>query len=77
MSRNSDYEQRQREKGLSKVTMWIPSDREPEFRQLASACTQNRDLTFNTLRDTTSGRFVSLERFQGGVTGDNKKDKRC
>ncbi|WED26429.1 hypothetical protein L3V77_15740 [Vibrio sp. DW001] len=62
MSRNKKYELAQHEKGLKKVTVWVPVEREPEFKMLASACCDHRNLTFNTLRDVQSGKFVSLER---------------
>lgn len=62
MSRNSKYEAKMKEQGLKKVTVWIPEDREPEFKLLAASCCQYRHLSFNTLRDTQSGKFVSLER---------------
>lgn len=62
MSRNKKYEDKLREQGLKKVTLWVPAEREPEFKMLASACCDHRHLTFNTLRDVQSGKFVSLER---------------
>lgn len=62
MSRNNRYEQRKRADGLKKITLWIPCEREAEFKQLAEACSQYRHLSFNTLRDTQSGKYVSLER---------------
>ncbi|HFQ5227423.1 TPA: hypothetical protein ACGVAQ_003019 [Vibrio vulnificus] len=63
MSRNKQYEQNQKAKGLMKKTLWIPMVREFEFEQLAKACCERRNLTFNTLRDTATGKYVSLERF--------------
>lgn len=62
MSRNTKYEASQKEKGLKKVTLWVPADREPEFKMLATACCEHRHLSFNSLRDTNSGKYVSLER---------------
>lgn len=62
MSRNAKYEASQKERGLKKVTLWVPSEREPEFKALALACCNHRHLSFNTLRDTQSGKYVSLER---------------
>lgn len=62
MSRNKRYEERQKALGLEKKTVWIPSDLVTEFELLAKACCENRNLTFNTLRDTRTGRYVSLER---------------
>lgn len=62
MSRNKKYEEKLRGQGLKKVTVWVPLIREPEFKMLADACCEHRHLTFNTLRDEQSGKFVSLER---------------
>lgn len=62
MGRNTDYEARQRAKGLKKITLWVPIDREAEVKQLASALIQNSDITIDTLRNTKNGQFVSLER---------------
>ncbi|NAX27207.1 hypothetical protein CAG64_17320 [Vibrio sp. V38_P2S17PM301] len=62
MSRNARYEQRKRAEGLIKVTLWVPEQRESEFKLLADACCRFRHLSFNTLRDTSSGKYVSLER---------------
>ena len=61
MSRNKAYEQRKQAEGLKKVTLWVPCDREAEFKLLADKCCQYRHLTFNTLRDAVSGKYVSLE----------------
>jgi len=61
MSRNAKYEASKKAQGLKKLTLWIPEDRESEFHLLAKACCQHRHLTFNTLRDTESGKYVSLE----------------
>ena len=62
MSRNKRYEEKRKAQGLTKVTLWVPEVRESEFKMLAEACCQYRHLTFNTLRDTQSGQYVSLER---------------
>lgn len=62
MSRNKKYEESLKKKGLKKITVWVPELREPEFKLLALACCEHRHLTFNTLRDEHSGKFVSLER---------------
>lgn len=62
MSRNKKYEESQKAKGLKKVTIWVPELIEPEFKLLSEACCKHRNLSFNTLRDTQSGKYVSLER---------------
>ena len=43
MSRNSQYEQRQKEKGLRKITIWVPEYSVPEFKIMADFCVQNPD----------------------------------
>ncbi|MGF1716121.1 hypothetical protein L4D08_14690 [Photobacterium chitinilyticum] len=62
MSRNAKYEAAKKAEGLKKVTVWVPENRESEFKLLAQACCEYRHLSFNTLRDTLSGQYVSLER---------------
>lgn len=62
MSRNKRYEKRRRDEGLIKVTLWVSADRESEFKMLGEACCEYRHLSFNTLRDTVTGKYVSLER---------------
>lgn len=66
-SRNARYEQAQRNKGLEKVTLWVPTCVAPNFKLAASLCVDNSDLTLTGLRSLKSGRFVSIER---AVTGD-------
>ena len=61
MSRNTKYETKQKKQGLKKVTLWVPALVGSEFRLLALACCKHRHLSFNTLRDTQSGKYVSLE----------------
>lgn len=66
-SRNARYEQAQRNKGLEKVTLWVPASVAPNFKLAASLCVDNSDLTLTGLRSLKTGRFVSIER---PVTGD-------
>ncbi|NOH55871.1 hypothetical protein F0266_23380 [Vibrio coralliilyticus] len=61
MSRNTKYEDARKARGLKKKTLWIPANMDSEFEMLANACCEHRHLTFNTLRDTKSGKYVSLE----------------
>lgn len=62
MSRNREYEQRQKDKGLKKVTLWVPEDREADVKQAVQMMIDNEHLTLNALRDMQSGRFVSMHR---------------
>ncbi|PSB78440.1 hypothetical protein C5F62_17240 [Photobacterium damselae subsp. damselae] len=62
MSRNKEYEARKKADGLKKMTIWIPEERESEFKLLAEKCCSHRHLSFNSLRCTLTGKYVSLER---------------
>lgn len=73
LSRNGRYEAKQRNKGLTKTTVWIPEELEAEFKQLALICSNDSNITFNVLRDKTTNRFISLERYTAPVTGDTTK----
>lgn len=68
-SRNAKYEQAQRENGLVKLTVWVPSDVAPDFKQAAAACVSHRDYTISQLRNIRTGRFMSIHKTP--VTGDN------
>lgn len=68
ISRNAKYEQSQREQGLVKLTVWVPSSVVPDFKQAASVCCSNRELTISQLRNITTGRFLSVHK--APVTGD-------
>ncbi|MEX0336421.1 hypothetical protein [Vibrio tubiashii] len=60
MSRNSEYEQRQKDKGLKKITLWVPEDKDCELKQAAQMMCDNQDLTINVLRSIATGKLVSM-----------------
>ncbi|MDC5813101.1 hypothetical protein OPW07_25625 [Vibrio europaeus] len=60
MSRNSEYEQRQKDKGLKKITLWVPEDKDCEVKQAAQMMCDNEDLTINVLRSIATGKLVSM-----------------
>lgn len=62
MSRNSEYEQRKKEQGFKKVTVWLPEDRESDIKQAINELCENEHLTINVLRDLKTGRLVSMNR---------------
>jgi len=64
MSRNKQYEQRMTDKGLKKITLWVPQDKESDIKQAVSLMVEYNNLTLNSLRDVQSGRFVSMHRHQ-------------
>nr|AKM49065.1 FpsC [Expression vector SW2]APZ74272.1 FpsC [Expression_vector_SW4] len=57
MSRNSEYEARQKSKGLRKVTLWVPCHCENEFRLMAQSCCEDKDLIPFMLRSLSTGQM--------------------
>lgn len=60
MSRNKKYEERMKSKGLKKVTLWLPSDRESDVKQAVSEMCEHENLTVGVLKDMSTGRMVSM-----------------
>jgi len=60
MSRNAKYEQRMKDAGYKKVTLWMPEDRESDIKHAISILCENENLTINVLRDSVTGRLVSM-----------------
>lgn len=59
-SRNAMYEQNMRDKGLKKVTLWIPDECADDLKLMASICCENRDLIPSTVRSLTTGRMKGI-----------------
>lgn len=59
-SRNAIYEQNMRDKGLKKVTLWIPEKCSVELRILAAICCENRDLIPSCVRSLTTERIKGI-----------------
>jgi len=57
MSRNSEYEQRQKAKGLVKKTVWIPESASVEFSQMAEFCCQHKGHVPFMARDIKTGKM--------------------
>ncbi|NAW63909.1 hypothetical protein [Photobacterium halotolerans] len=62
MSRNAEYEQRKKDGGFKKVTVWVPADRESDIKHAINELCENENLTINVLRDLVTGRLVSMNR---------------
>ncbi len=60
VSKNKRYEERMKSKGLKKVTLWVPEDRESDIKQAASAMCDNESLTVGVLKNIETGRLVSM-----------------
>lgn len=58
--RNSEYEQRKKDKGLKKITLWVPEDKDCELKQAAQMMCDNQDLTISVLRSIATGKLVSM-----------------
>lgn len=59
-SRNKQYEQKMRDKGLKKITLWIPDECADDLRLMALLCCENKDLIPATVRSLTTGRMKGI-----------------
>jgi len=59
-SRNATYEQNMRDKGLKKITLWIPNNCADDLKLLASLCCENRDLIPHTVRSLKTGKMKGI-----------------
>ncbi|MEI8670358.1 hypothetical protein P4S65_20320 [Pseudoalteromonas sp. B131b] len=57
MTRNEKYEQKQKGKGLKKVTLWIPDNSEIEIKQMVEFLIDNPDHIPFMARSITTGRM--------------------
>lgn len=57
MTRNQKYEQKQKGKGLKKVTLWIPDNSEIEIKQMVEFLIDNPDHILFMARSITTGRM--------------------
>lgn len=62
VNRNREYEARMRDSGFKKVTLWIPSSMDSDFLEVAEICRRKPNLVLSMLRDTSTGRMVSISR---------------
>ncbi|PCI54433.1 MAG: hypothetical protein COB45_08390 [Gammaproteobacteria bacterium] len=60
MSRNAKHEQNKRNKGLKKVTLWIPDHCADDLKLMASICCDNKDLIPSTVRSLKTGRMKGI-----------------
>lgn len=60
ISKNKRYELAKKASGLSKVTFWVPSSCEDDFKLMAAICCDNRDLYPSMLRSFVTGRVKGL-----------------
>jgi len=59
-SRNAMYEKKMREKGLKKLTLWIPDESADDLKLMATICCENRDLIPSMLRSLKTGRMKGI-----------------
>ena len=57
MTRNQKYEKKQRDRGLKKVTLWIPDDSEVEIKQMIDFLIDNPDHIPFMARRVKNGRM--------------------
>lgn len=61
-NRNREYEKRMRDMGFKKVTLWVPESMDSDFSEVAEICRRKPHLVLSMLRDTSTGRMVSISR---------------
>ena len=49
-----------RDKGLKKLTLWIPEECAADLKLMASLCCDNKDLIPATVRSLTTGRMKGI-----------------
>ena len=49
-----------RDKGLKKITLWIPDECADDLKLMASICCDNKDLIPSTVRSLTTGRMKGI-----------------
>lgn len=57
MTRNQKYEKKQRDRGLKKVTLWIPDDSEVEIKQMIDFLIDNPEHIPFMARNVKTGRM--------------------
>ncbi|MGL1956087.1 MAG: hypothetical protein OCD00_02050 [Colwellia sp.] len=60
MNRNKVYEQKKRNNGLKKITLWIPEHCADDLKLMALICCENNDLIPSTVRSLTTGRMKGI-----------------
>ncbi len=60
-SRNTEYEKRMRDKGLKKITIWVPESSAIDFQHMASFCCSNQDCFPFMARSSKTGRMVKVD----------------
>jgi hypothetical protein len=59
-SRNSAYEQKMRDKGLKKITLWIPEHCSDDLKLMASICCDNQDFIPSTVRSLANNHIPPI-----------------
>ncbi|WP_057832828.1 hypothetical protein [Colwellia sp. TT2012] len=59
-SRNAMYEQTMRDKGLKKITLWIPDYCADDLKLMATICCENRNLVPSIVRNIKTGRIKGI-----------------
>ncbi|EFO47875.1 conserved hypothetical protein [Vibrio parahaemolyticus AQ4037] len=49
-----------KQNGFKKITIWVPSDKESDVKQAASAMCEDESLTTGVLKNINTGRMVSM-----------------
>ncbi len=58
LSRNQKYEQSLRERGLVKLTIWVPANSVADFKAMAFFCVNNKETVPFMARSLVTGRMA-------------------
>jgi len=59
-SRNAMYEQNMRDKGLKKITLWIPEHCADDLKLMATICCEDHNLIPSIVRNVKTGRIKGI-----------------
>jgi hypothetical protein len=54
------YEQKMRDKGLKKITLWIPEHCADDLKLMATICCEDHDLIPSIVRNSKTGRIKGI-----------------
>jgi hypothetical protein len=61
MTRNQKYEQSLKEKGLTKITLWVPEETKNDFWNMAKECCDLRGIYPVACREVKTGRLYFVK----------------
>lgn len=60
LSANDRYEQKKKNAGYKKITIWVPTESEDHFKEIANFCCENTDCYPAHVKSFKTGRIVRM-----------------